>query len=917
MSFVNDKLLADSVFAGAPGELSTARPALRLVDAEGHAIVGATIRWTVIGDGARVARYNERTTSDGEASTDWYLGTNATQPQQLVVEARKGGARALLVLTGSARPTRPLLVRAQVETTTVDLGVPAAIAVIAIDRYGNEFRPQGVAYRVVAGTTVEISQDGRPVGVSRGASSIEARVDSLTDTAVVRVVQRVASIGTVGSTRLNAIGSTIVVRMTLTDVNGRAVLDSAPVARSEDTTIARVVQLGDSILIRSIRRGLTTLTLTVGSLRDRSPILVNQVVASASHTPDALAFAALGDTATVVVRAIDSSATSVTNAVVTLAARNPAVAGVDASGAVHALANGTTQVVISIDGVARDSLPVTVRQVPVAIAVARDTLIFTAFGASQPLDAHALDARGRVIDDVTVTADARDAAIAAVRINSVVAVGNGSTTIALTAGLIQRDVGVEVRQRVARIIPASGSIELTALAARAAVGARAVDSLGNFMTTVVAVTAAMPSVLRVVGADSIEAVAPGTTSLTLMAGDCSLTVPVTVWQRPDHIAVDETRFAQPIAVVANARIAAGAVVLDANGYPIVGAPLDASVDDAAVAAVSARDTIIIIGSGATTLRLRSGILKAARPLRVYLPPELAARRIAATFDADTALGNPWAPTLTTAPDGQVRLYFAAYKNDSTVQFSRANLAYLTSADTTNFHYAGTAIAHQPLVADPYGWGVENVVVVPRSDGSGMRMYFSGGSNTIGWQVFSAVGDGVGQWTVESGVRVGSGPLNLYPQGEGMVVLPDAAGGLRMILGSMQLASGQANSWAIVEFHSADGIQWDYARAVLRPGAPGSGTERAVYSPTIVPFGKGAWRMFYTGDDLNRAPDGGKSQIWSAVSFDLATWVVEGVIIPAVDGNLFYASALGDKVAYVRTPSAGGVNKIEIARMIQR
>ena len=58
-------------------------------------------------------------------------------------------------------------------------------------------------------------------------------------------------------------------------------------------------------------------------------------------------------------------------------------------------------------------------------------------------------------------------------------------------------------------------------------------------------------------------------------------------------------------------------------------------------------------------------------------------------------------------------------------------------------------------------------------------------------------------------------------------------------------------------------------------------------------------------------------MWSAVSFDRKTWIVEGVIIPALDGNLYYASALGDKVAYVRTPSSGGVNKIEIARVTQR
>jgi hypothetical protein len=139
----------------------------------------------------------------------------------------------------------------------------------------------------------------------------------------------------------------------------------------------------------------------------------------------------------------------------------------------------------------------------------------------------------------------------------------------------------------------------------------------------------------------------------------------------------------------------------------------------------------------------------------------------------------------------------------------------------------------------------------------------------------------------------------------------------MILGSMQLSTGAGNSWSIVEFTSPNGLDWTYAGDVLRAGEPGSGRERGTYSPTIVPFGHGAWRMYFTGDDLGRVASGGKSQIWSAVSFDLKEWFVEGVLVPAVDGNVYYASALGDKVAYVRTPTGGGLNQIEIARVIQR
>ena len=255
--------------------------------------------------------------------------------------------------------------------------------------------------------------------------------------------------------------------------------------------------------------------------------------------------------------------------------------------------------------------------------------------------------------------------------------------------------------------------------------------------------------------------------------------------------------------------------------------------------------------------------------------------------------------------------------DSATGRDRANLDYFTSSDTLSFQYAGTAISHEENINDLYGLGIESVVMGQRQDSAGARIYFAGGSDVVGWQVFSATGDGSGTWTVEPGIRISNGDLHLYPQGEGMVLLPRQGGGLRMILGSMQLSSGAANSWSIVEFGSTNGLDWSYTGDVIRAGEPGSGRERGTYSPTIVPFGYGTWRMFFTGDDLGRVASGGKSQVWSAVSFDLKNWIIEGVLIPSVDGNLYYASALGDKIAYVRIPDSGGINQIEIARVIQR
>jgi hypothetical protein len=58
-------------------------------------------------------------------------------------------------------------------------------------------------------------------------------------------------------------------------------------------------------------------------------------------------------------------------------------------------------------------------------------------------------------------------------------------------------------------------------------------------------------------------------------------------------------------------------------------------------------------------------------------------------------------------------------------------------------------------------------------------------------------------------------------------------------------------------------------------------------------------------------------MWSAVSFDLENWLAEGTFITAAAENVMYASALGDRIAYVLSPCSGCRSRLAIATIRQR
>jgi hypothetical protein len=255
--------------------------------------------------------------------------------------AARDGAGAPLATTFTWTSSNPAIASVDAEGRVVARGIGTATITAASAQGG----------------TAALAIATRPLAVAAGRDSV--RFASLTDT-----------------TRLAA---TIVAR------DGAPIAGAVPQWTTSDTSVASIGTTTG--LVRALRNGTTLAVVRAGGIADTVPVHVRQVVTSIAlpGLPDTL-FA--GERRTVVAVARDARAQPVTDLPPTWASTAPSVLGVDASGAVHAVAPGQARLRVTMGGVTLErALAVTGPSVLVvtASAMADAVPVVSAQGMMVPL----------------------------------------------------------------------------------------------------------------------------------------------------------------------------------------------------------------------------------------------------------------------------------------------------------------------------------------------------------------------------------------------------------------------------------------------------------------------------------------------------------------------------------------------------
>jgi hypothetical protein len=557
------------------------------------------------------------------------------------------------------------------------------------------------------------------------------------------------------------------------------------------------------------------------------------------------------------------------------------------------------------------------------VSIPIDTTQHLRVGDSVSLQVNAIDPYGNVFPAPGVALSIGDTTIATLSQNRVIGgPRRGRTMLRAMSDGVEGSVPLSVAQYVSAIIPDVDTLHIGSVGVSLSVPYTVRDDRGRpVVDTAVSLAVGDSGVVRpnelvsLVLRDSASvtflAVANGSTQVTLSVPGVSASLEVIVAQVPAAITAT-LNSSQPIVTLpAGATLPLACTAVDSNGHAIPEVPVLFGTKNGTIVGGACSD-LRVAHSGIDTLILELGGIRESLSTVIAVPPV-----------PDLPLGQPvffdsllpahyrWTPSARRNSAGAIELYMTQYPYAvDSGSWPRGDLYRFVSADGVNFKYDGMALQHGDDPCGPDGSGIENMVIARRNDGPGWRMFFAGGSwGCYGWQVFSAVSTDERNWVKEPGIRLSNGgelftpptpPSGVpWPVGEGLVIdqLPD--GRWRMITASFEHVLNPApdSHWQISQWQSDDQVSWTYTGIILGTSGLPAESQGSVYSPSIVEFAPGLYRMFFTGDNRRLSTDP-HSELWSAVSTDKRTWQVEGQLIGEPGVDVYYATAVGDRLYFL-------------------
>lgn len=481
---------------------------------------------------------------------------------------------------------------------------------------------------------------------------------------------------------LTYLGQSRPVVVVVRDASG-AVLPGAEVEWvSVDPSVA---QVSDDGVVTATGNGSTTVRATAGDAAAGITVSVDQVMAALTLSESEWSFPFLGDTLRLAAVAVDSGGSAVTGPELEWSSLDPSVVAVSEAGLLTAVADGSTAVTVSGDGLVA-SAAVTVEQRPGDVLLGSDSLRFVSLGDTLTVRPEVRDGGGSVIDGPDLSWASADPSVVTVQPSGLLsAVGPGTTEVTVTAGMIQLGIHVTVEQVVASLQIEGDSLVLADPGDTGSAEASAFDARGNAIADppIVWVTRDA-SVVTVDAVGAMTAEGTGTTWVAALVGAVGDSIPVRVEPELALVTLGDTAPSGQVAT----ELSLAARVQDVLGDPYGGATVRWTTDPGSGSIVSdAEPTSDATGHVSAVWRLGT----ASGPQTAHASLESRGATVTVSFTASAEPGPAVEASLTadsvllSAQGETVFLapaYFDAFGNvtsGSGVAWSSANPAVATVA----------------------------------------------------------------------------------------------------------------------------------------------------------------------------------------------------------------------------------------------
>ncbi|HWQ29066.1 MAG TPA: Ig-like domain-containing protein, partial [Dehalococcoidia bacterium] len=417
----------------APGGEELPQPLEVLVrDRFGNPVAGARVTWAALTGGGTMNPAESVTDSAGRASTRWTLG--------LVPGTQQAAASVASLTPASFSATAVLSIEdVDVLPDTVyfrALGDTARLKARALDKKGAEWSGVVFAWGSLDPGVVSVTTDGLARARGSGVGRIVASAAGKSDTAVSVVTpQPVRVVASVEAVTLNALGDTVQLSAVAVDANGTPVPGTSLTYQSSNPSVATVDAVG-RVIARAVGQALILIGAP-GCVGDTVLATVRQVVAAVSVQPASASLTA-GGSLQLTAAASDSNGYAVGGASFAWSSSNTAVATVNQSGVVTAVAQGSATMTASSGGkTAASSISVAGSSVlppPVATVTVQPSSLSLTVGQTAQLGVVLKDANGNTLTGRSVTWSSSNPSVATVSASGLVtALTAGSATITATS----------------------------------------------------------------------------------------------------------------------------------------------------------------------------------------------------------------------------------------------------------------------------------------------------------------------------------------------------------------------------------------------------------------------------------------------------------------------------------------------------
>lgn len=437
-----------------------------VVDALGNAVTDAQVTWSSADASIATVSAAGLATGVAAGSTD-IVATSGDESAHATLTVTVPAAAAVAVTSAQTGPM-------------TSVGDTRQLTAAATDATGAPLPEAAFDWSSSDDTVVSVDAHGVVTAVKNGTATITATSGGVHGSLDVTVAQAVHALAISPQAQSIAPGADFTFAAHPLDANGHPVAGAAAAAWSiDDASVATInadtgaVHGNDGALVSAS----TTVRAAIGAAHDSATLTVDPAMApvtSLSLSQDAATLVSFDETVQLTASPKNAAGNPVPGVHVDWSSDHPAVASVDGSGLVTALANGTAVVTASGGGKSATAT-ITVQQSVVEVVIAPpSTATLVSFDETLQLSASANDANHHAVAGAAITWDTADHAVITVsNAGLVTAVANGGPIdVTATSGAFHDSVAVSVAQAVHAVnlsppgdsVPPSSTIDFSAAA---------------------------------------------------------------------------------------------------------------------------------------------------------------------------------------------------------------------------------------------------------------------------------------------------------------------------------------------------------------------------------------------------------------------------------------------------------------------